>query len=91
LKPQPVLDEDKYLQWAGRASNWKTLLPRSVLTWSQIHSLVKRSEIREEFLLRKSGEALEWATQGVVESLSLVVFKERVDVEHGSVGMVGMG
>jgi len=51
----------------------------------------QKSDIREEFLLRKSGEALEWATQGVVESLSLVVFKERVDVEHGSVGMVGMG
>ena len=38
---------------------------------------------QEKFLLRKSGNALEPAPQGVSESPSLEVFKKRVDVALG--------
>jgi len=57
-----------------------------MLPCSFIHvALVIRLELKLKFLLRESGEALEWAAQGVVESPSLDVFKNRVDVALGDV------
>jgi len=44
-------------------------VPREVLVGCQ-----------EEFLLRKGGQAVAWAAQGMLGSLFLWVFKERVDV-----------
>ena len=39
-----------------------------------------RLDIRKKNLLKKSGEALGWAAQGVMQSSPLVVFKNRADM-----------
>ena len=53
------------------------LLPLPEAFWIQ----AIRLDIRKKILPRNSGEVLEWAAREVVDSLSLEVLKEHVDVE----------